>query len=332
MQQFKFMLKTQLKFIITIVLVLGLSISLQSLLASWQAPTAGPPGNNIKAPINTGLGFQSKFGSFDVGGDFGVGRDVIIEGKAAVNDIATSSSQLIVKDDTSAGSGIYIEGAGVNPEIALGNGTDDTHWGIYVDKTGSPPSNELRFWKQEGEDVFKLDPNGNLTVAGNVGIGTTNPTAKLQVNSGANIGDEVAKFCDNSGSSCLTMKMVDGIDIYSLPVFPETLLDTCDGSTLNKYICPNDFSGTCIDTYQEGSWKIRDVTCNTPAVSMPIECPCGNCWTTGNLTTCSGPLINTCQSGCVCLAHSCNALCTPLGWVQIGEHYCTSCETGACSN
>ena len=37
--------------IITIVLVLGASISLQSLLAAWTAPTADPPGDNTNSPI-----------------------------------------------------------------------------------------------------------------------------------------------------------------------------------------------------------------------------------------------------------------------------------------
>jgi len=78
------MIKTQLKFIITIILVLGLSISLQSLLASWQAPTVSPPGGNIDRPINTGLGLQTKQGSLDIAGDLGIGSSSVIAGNLVV--------------------------------------------------------------------------------------------------------------------------------------------------------------------------------------------------------------------------------------------------------
>ena len=81
------MLKTQLKFIITIVLVLGLSISLQSLIASWQAPTDNPPDGNIKMPINTGIVEQTKSGSLILGSELLVAgtstmlADLIVGGK-----------------------------------------------------------------------------------------------------------------------------------------------------------------------------------------------------------------------------------------------------------
>lgn len=76
------MLKTQLKFIVTIVLVLGLSISLQSLLASWQAPTATPPSQpNIFKPINTGPITQPKQGGLNLGGNLGVGLNLNVLGQ-----------------------------------------------------------------------------------------------------------------------------------------------------------------------------------------------------------------------------------------------------------
>jgi len=48
--------------IITIALTLGLSISLQSLLAAWTAPTAIPPNDNTAAPINVSATGQAKQG------------------------------------------------------------------------------------------------------------------------------------------------------------------------------------------------------------------------------------------------------------------------------
>ncbi len=45
-----------------IVLTLGISISVQSLIAAWQAPTSAPPGSNVAAPLNVGNQTQAKTG------------------------------------------------------------------------------------------------------------------------------------------------------------------------------------------------------------------------------------------------------------------------------
>ena len=60
--------KKSLLFISAIFLVLGLSISFQSLLAAWTAPTANPPtcaaGNpGCDAPLNAGPLIQPKSGA-----------------------------------------------------------------------------------------------------------------------------------------------------------------------------------------------------------------------------------------------------------------------------
>ena len=48
--------------IFSIILTLGLSISLGSILAAWTAPVSAPPEGNIAAPINTGATGQAKQG------------------------------------------------------------------------------------------------------------------------------------------------------------------------------------------------------------------------------------------------------------------------------
>lgn len=53
--------------IISILLTLGMTVSLQSLLAAWTAPTAVPPGNNIDAPLNVGSTAQAKNGNLALG-------------------------------------------------------------------------------------------------------------------------------------------------------------------------------------------------------------------------------------------------------------------------
>jgi len=78
------MLKKQLKFLVSIVLVLGLSISLQSLIAAWQEPTVNPPGGNINEPINTGFMYQKKNGDLDILGDFGVAVSSTVLGNSIV--------------------------------------------------------------------------------------------------------------------------------------------------------------------------------------------------------------------------------------------------------
>lgn len=57
-----------------IIVSLGLSISIQSLLA-WTAPANTPPGGNVDAPVNIGSGAQVKSGVFGVTNDFYVGLD-----------------------------------------------------------------------------------------------------------------------------------------------------------------------------------------------------------------------------------------------------------------
>ncbi|MDO8668135.1 MAG: hypothetical protein Q7K35_03480, partial [bacterium] len=50
-------------FVLAIFLTIGLTISFQSLLAAWTAPSANPPNNNTDAPLNAGNTVQSKQGS-----------------------------------------------------------------------------------------------------------------------------------------------------------------------------------------------------------------------------------------------------------------------------
>lgn len=130
------MLKSQLKFIITIALVLGLSISFQSLLAQWQAPTAGPPGNNIDKPINTGLGLQEKLGDLKIGGDFGVGKNFKVLG-----DLYASTT---IKG---LGNGLNIDAGDFGMEFNInsdGIGTDDF------------------IFYNNGTQIMKVDPAGNI--------------------------------------------------------------------------------------------------------------------------------------------------------------------------
>ena len=211
------MLKIQLKFIITIVLVLGFSISLQSLIAAWQEPTVSPPGDNTDTPINRGSVTQDKLGGLNIGGSMGVGQDLIINGRMAIN-TSTSSSRLKLLDN-SGGPDIYIEGIGVNPEMALGNNLN--YWSIYSDETNS---DELRFWR--GDNRMALTDSGTLKIkeicdeagnncidisAGMGGIGSVPKNAVVAFNSTACPSDwQIAD--GTNGTPDLRGRFIRGLD------------------------------------------------------------------------------------------------------------------------
>jgi len=71
----KFNLKFAFYLIVVITLTLGVSISLQFVLASWQAPSNNPPLDNMPKPINEGVDSQIKSGKLGIGSDFLVGTD-----------------------------------------------------------------------------------------------------------------------------------------------------------------------------------------------------------------------------------------------------------------
>jgi hypothetical protein len=60
-------------FAFSFLLALGLSLSLQSLLATWTPPTDTPPYGNVPAPINEGITDQVKSGGLGILGNFSVG-------------------------------------------------------------------------------------------------------------------------------------------------------------------------------------------------------------------------------------------------------------------
>ena len=137
------MIKTQLKFIITIVLVLGFSISLQSLIASWQAPSNNPPSpNNIPRPINVGLAEQTKSGNFILGSDLLVAGTSTVSGKLLVSDSIDS-----------LGAGMVFNGGNFGMEFNIdadGSGGDD-----FV-------------YKVHGVERMRINSSGDISIAGDI--------------------------------------------------------------------------------------------------------------------------------------------------------------------
>jgi|GEM_PF-6374660 hypothetical protein len=147
-------LKIFLKFAFVIILTLGVSIALQSLLAAWQAPAQNPPNQNLYEFINAGPATQAKSGSLGVGAP-------------------SPAEKMEIRDDTSNAARLRITDLNENPELQLQYGPGaNSHWAIYSDRSDF----SLKFW---GGDANKLVimPNGNV----GLGMGGYSPNTTLDI-------------------------------------------------------------------------------------------------------------------------------------------------------
>ncbi|MBU0879542.1 hypothetical protein KKH00_01890, partial [Patescibacteria group bacterium] len=142
-------------FCLIVLIILGISISFQSILAEWVNPDKIPPDGNLSAPINVSGVAQYKLGKLSIGTSENPSQT--LEVRNDVNDVASTSR-------------IRITDINQNPELQLqyGNDTDNDHWGIY-----NNTDNSLNIWG--GDNRLTILQNGNI------GIGTTSPTAKLEI-------------------------------------------------------------------------------------------------------------------------------------------------------
>lgn len=152
--------------IVTIILTLGLSLSLQAVLAEWIDPSGPPPANNIPAPLNVGTDDQAKLGGLGLGGALVVSGRSNFSGFMGLGTISPNSQ-------------LHLYNTAGNPEIDLqGVAGTGNHWAIYNSRSG----NDLRFWR--GNDQLTILNNGN------VGIGTNSPSQKLEISGNLNITGE----------------------------------------------------------------------------------------------------------------------------------------------
>ncbi|MDO9399240.1 MAG: hypothetical protein Q7T79_00925, partial [bacterium] len=167
------LIKQSIYFLLVIIITLGVSISVQSLLAMWINPTAFPPGENLSEPINVSEFSQYKAGSL------GIGTTTLVafkEGEATKLRIADLSQ---------------------NPELQLQFGTDTVsdHWAIYNKRdanNNSSDNNSFNIWGG-GQDRLIILQNGNIS------IGTSSPVARLQIESSTNT-EGLRIISDKSGS------------------------------------------------------------------------------------------------------------------------------------
>jgi hypothetical protein len=186
-------------FSIAIILVLGLSISFQSLLAAWSAPTANPPtcpagSSGCAAPLNVGPLLQTTTGAlWIVNSNYTINPlSLIVEnGNVGIGSINPTAVLHISKDQsrpdmTGATKGLLHLWAGSDytaqdvSAITFGGGwSGDTPQSIIGQKVTSNGGNLFfgtsNVWGSVNNTAMYINYNGN------VGIGNTAPTTPIDI-------------------------------------------------------------------------------------------------------------------------------------------------------
>jgi hypothetical protein len=211
------------------VIIFGLILAIGiSYAFAWTEPTVAPPNGNVEAPINIGSSSQYKDGALGVGGVFHGYSDAIFDGSILLditNQIQFSDSNWAIKHNNSCS----IQGLTNCLEFNAG-----VNNGVFVFKDGSITSM-----------VINAD-------TGNVGIGTTNPQAKLHV--AGDIRFDASVVDSISGSSRYLKINRQGRDYYIRLYNPSVTPGSC---TINPYGCPD----TCTPVLTSSTPDTATFTC-----------------------------------------------------------------------
>jgi len=206
------MFKPKLKIIhlfTAIILTLGLSISFQSLLAAWTAPTATPPDANVGEPINSGPGNQIKTGGLGLGGTFAVVGPTI--------DIFTVN---IVDENV---------GIGALPNFAY-----------VLDVTGDVNiDGSIRFEDLTNCSTIESDANGNLSCGGSASLWTDAGGGVIYYNQA---GTE-NRISVNSSSNSAALAVYQAVDGIQNPTSINQGLAVINTNGNNRTLVWNDNSG-----------------------------------------------------------------------------------------
>ncbi len=163
--------------VITLALLLALGISYVS--AQWSGPTAGPPNNNVSAPINVGSADQTKTGKLGVGSlVVGVGGSIISPntlssyGSTTIQGSKNGWSGINFRDSAGANSGTLM----MNPTYSGFYNGADSAWRWYVDNAGNT-----------------IQP-GAASIAGTATVGG------LKIATGAGAGKVLTSSADGTGT------------------------------------------------------------------------------------------------------------------------------------
>jgi len=161
----------QISFILSVVIM---SLGAGYLAIAWTEPGQAPPAGNVSDPLNVSLTAQSKEGALVLATNSGVTTGLIVQyGKVG---IGTTNPQANLHSQATTIPAIFgqsTDGIGVR-------GISTNYWAGFFDTkvfVGSSAS----IGTQTPPAASALHVVGNTTVTGNVGIGTDNPAAKLEV-------------------------------------------------------------------------------------------------------------------------------------------------------
>jgi len=200
-----------------VVLSFAFSVGIGIAFATWTAPTDLPPGNNTPPPINVGRATQTKYGNLFLGSGYTFGSTLGLFGQVG---IGTTNPQAVL--DVNMRNSNEVRFFNDNPIIKNGfsHVTDmifeDTRsgkfWDLAVrgdDDHYSPNSAHLSFFNNSKGNRDTDDPanwTGAMTYLanGNVGIGTANPQAKLEVKGDLKVrgGESVVSGCYRQVQAC----------------------------------------------------------------------------------------------------------------------------------
>jgi hypothetical protein len=268
-------MKTQHKIINTAkIIILGLIIGLgvNYIIADFTSPLHTPPTcltgePGCDTPLNVGNIGQVKNGGLTLGHISGIPNGLIVEnGNVGIG--TTSPNRLLTLQGTNAT--VMVRGAGF-PELSVGNLIDASgRLSLYYDVAGTLAN--IRTIGRAIPIAFKINDAEVVRIdsTGYVGIGTTSPQAKLDVNGTARAND----FCLNSDTTkCLSSGATNAPATYQITCTNSSLSDACPAGTSLRYYgmssysisagndCNQSFSGSV--TQPAGQQKIQCSVSNT---------------------------------------------------------------------
>ena len=145
-----------------VIIVIGFIFLANGLILATP-PTQDPPGGNVPAPLNVGLIGQYKSGGLILNTGGATTGLIVSQGNVGIGTTDPGNSKLRVSQTT--------DGYDYGIVVINDTSTDYISMAVYGTDKGSIQVGDSTTWRD-----LLLNPHG-----GNVGIGTTNPRAKLHV-------------------------------------------------------------------------------------------------------------------------------------------------------